>query len=266
MKRVAIVLAVMGLFTAPALAEYMTPPPWDPTLPFPQTYQGWDMPTQLTGLSDGTVLDAPPYNPMPPLDDGNPFGYPVIEWPNGLYDIEIVIDEETGETEWVTVEATTTVDLVCYEDPEGGIHDGTPTVHIGVTDPGTGDEVSGVPVPVSIWIPNNPDENLVKKLWWQMTSDKSPTPLGDPPTTDPPGTPDPSQSTSIQHGSSTWYTYGGYTEIIPNPDGEWLTFELVDSTNIEEINVDTICMPEPATLGLMALGGMGILLGRRRRR
>ncbi len=54
-------------------------------------------------------------------------------------------------------------------------------------------------------------------------------------------------------------------EIGPNPEGEWLTFWLVNSTNIEEIVVDTICMPEPASMGLMALGGLAFLVRRRRR-
>jgi hypothetical protein len=184
---------------------------------------------------------------------------PSIEWPCGIYEVEV------AEGTFVMVEATTTVDYVTYTDPDGGEQPDTPTVHIGVTDPNTGDPMPGVPVPVSIWIPNNPDPNLVKKLWWQMTSDKSATPVANPPTTNPPGTPDPSKSSATKHGNSNWYTYGGYTEIMPNPEGEWLTFGLVDSTNIEEINVDTICMPEPATLGLMAFGGLGVFLSRRRR-
>lgn len=39
-----------------------------------------------------------------------------------------------------------------------------------------------------IWVPNNPDPNLYKQIFWQITSDKSPTPTGDPPTTIPGGT------------------------------------------------------------------------------
>jgi len=68
-----------------------------------------------------------------------------------------------------------------------------------------------------------------------------------------------------QHDASAWYTYNGMIEIQPNPDGEWLTFELVDSTNIEEIVIKTICMPEPATLALLGAGGLAMALVRRRR-
>lgn len=120
---------------------------------------------------------------------------------------------------------------------------------------------------VSIWIPNSPMPNYQKLLFWQMTSDKSPTPTGDPPTTNPPGQSIPSPYPQIQH-QGTWYTYNGLIAIRPNPVGEWLNFNLVESTNIEEIVIKTVCMvPEPASL-LALLGGivgLGHMVIRRRR-
>ena len=116
---------------------------------------------------------------------------------------------------------------------------------------------------LSIWVPNNPDPNLRKLIFWQVTSDKSPTPTGSPPTTTPPGASLPTGLPQIQHPNLPWYTYNGLLEIIPNPDGEWIHFDFVVSTNIEEIVIKTICIPEPATFGLMILGGLAMLRRRR---
>ncbi|MCJ7544097.1 MAG: hypothetical protein MUP47_05960 [Phycisphaerae bacterium] len=115
---------------------------------------------------------------------------------------------------------------------------------------------------VSIWIPNNPEPELYKLVFWQMTSDKSPTPAGNPPTTNPPGTVLAPPYTPVKH-SGDWYTYNGLLQIVPNPRGEWITFELAYCTHIEEIVIKTICIPEPATLGVLACGALAL---RRRRR
>jgi hypothetical protein len=69
----------------------------------------------------------------------------------------------------------------------------------------------------------------------------------------------------VQHGTTPWYTYNGVIEIRPNPKGEWITWDLLPSTNIEEIVIDTVCVvPEPMTLAVMALGGLALLRRRRR--
>jgi hypothetical protein len=268
MKRFALMVAVVGLLAPLASAEDLSDPPWadDPAAAgFPSTFQHWHFPTLLMTVPPGT--EPPPDPPMHPSEVDNPFpsplGGPFIEWPQGPY----LGTDAGGNVKEVFVE--TTVQWVDYM-PPGGTSDAdlipdTPTVHIGVYD-AAGDPDTSVPVPVSIWIPNNPDPNLVKKIFWQMTSDKSPTPHGNPPTTNPPGTSVPTGIPQYGHGPSAWYTYNGMNEIRPNPDGEWLTFELVHSTNIEEIVVKTVCMPEPATLGLMALGSGLMVLVRRRRR
>jgi hypothetical protein len=116
---------------------------------------------------------------------------------------------------------------------------------------------------VSLWIPNNPDPDLYKLIFWQMTSDKSPTPTGAPPATVPPGTALTSPYPQVQHGG-TWYTYNGLLKIEPNPEGEWITFNLAYCTHIEEIVVSTVCVPEPATLSALGFGAL-VLLRRRRR-
>lgn len=139
------------------------------------------------------------------------------------------------------------------EGPDGGE---IPTLHI--------DEPGGL----TIWVPNNPNPDDIKLIFWQITSDKSVTPTGSGPTTTTPGgtagTNLPSPYPQIQHGGS-WYTYNGLIAIQPNPEGEWITWDLLPSTNIEEIVIKTICkpIPEPTTICLFGFGALAFLLKRR---
>lgn len=174
-----------------------------------------------------------------PVELNNEFGDPEIEWPGLATPQEIMGWDGTEIMTW----------------------------HIGGE--------AGTTSPVTIWVPNKKDENLVKKIQWQMTSDKSATPTGaSGPSVTVPGadglpTAPAGGPTHTPYGpqglGGTWYVYGGLIEIRPNPEGEWITFDLVPSTNIAEIVIDTICIPEPATLSLLALGGLLTLLRRRSR-
>jgi hypothetical protein len=51
--------------------------------------------------------------------------------------------------------------------------------------------------------------------------------------------------------------------IWPNPVEEWITIK--GNIFVDELVIDTYCIPEPATIALLSLGGL-TLLGRRRRR
>ncbi len=252
MRITALLCALVGLTASSLLAEDLNLPPWDQSLPWPQTSTAWQFAEMFKDWPSGT----PAPNPTWPSDFWNNFGAtgePCIEWPEQVPD-------HPDYTVAVTIQV---IDYWPPGSPGGTPGIPTPTVHIGVYGP-DGLPADGVPVPVSIWIPNSKDDNLYKVIYWQVTSDKSPTPTGDSPTTDPPGTPSAADPPQTPHGGGNWYTYGGVNTISPNPDGETLTFMLVNSTNIEEIVVKTVCMPEPATLGLLAAGA-GLAFLRRRR-
>lgn len=60
---------------------------------------------------------------------------------------------------------------------------------------------------------------------------------------------------------------GGYQyfdiEYRPNPDFEWIHIQLHPDAHLTQVVVDSISIPEPATLGLLVLGGL--VMSRRRR-
>lgn len=182
----------------------------------------WDstLPFQTMQAWECSAMDPSyPFDPFPTTDE-NPFGVAEITEPGAV-----------TWPDWV-------------EGPDGGE---IATFHI---------DQSG---PFTIWVPNNPNPNDRKLIFWQITSDKSVTPTGSGPTATTPegyGSTNPvSPYPAIQHGG-TWYTYNGLIEIRPNPIGEWITWDLIASTNIEEIVIKTVCLPipEPTTICLIGFG------------
>lgn len=113
-----------------------------------------------------------------------------------------------------------------------------------------------------IYVPNNPLPNARKVIFIQLTSDKGPL-LGSP-TSSPTGTVSYPKS-AINHNGTGWYTYTAQIDLPFNPIEEYIFYAFPQSANISEVVVDTICVPEPATLGLLLCGG-GTALFRRRRR
>lgn len=116
---------------------------------------------------------------------------------------------------------------------------------------------------ISVTIPNNPNPNLQKLIQYQVTSDKG---MNGVPTTTPPGTIVPGSLGNAGWPNSNWYTYSGVIGIPGNPSVETIIFNFYPDTNVEEIVIKTVCIPEPATVGLLAAGLSALALRRRKRR
>ena len=71
-----------------------------------------------------------------------------------------------------------------------------------------------------------------------------------------------------QENGMDWYTVIQYIVIAPNPEWEDFVFGAVMTTAesvflVDSIEIATECVPEPATMGLLALGGLTLLVRRR---
>jgi len=136
-------------------------------------------------------------------------------------------------------------------------------------DPAYGDHIFGVgvwPLSGEIFIPINnvPKPNEQKLIWVQLTWMYQ----GSDPTTMPPfpiveeiewGAP--AQIVSeIQFGP---WTHTTYEIVLPfNPDHE--VVRIWGDIWVDEVVIDTLCTPEPATMGLLAVGGVLALIRRKR--
>jgi hypothetical protein len=116
----------------------------------------------------------------------------------------------------------------------------------------------------SLFIPNDPVERPNKVIHLQYTSDKASL---NPPQTNPGGYVSAGgvADNGPSDGGDEWYTYEWFISLVPNPANETIFVQFPASTNIGEVEVATICVPEPVTMSLLALGGLGLLRRRKAR-
>ncbi|MCK4276750.1 MAG: PEP-CTERM sorting domain-containing protein [Phycisphaerae bacterium] len=185
-------------------------------------------------------------------------------------------DETFTHQEWqFTVEQRMNVPPEVDQNPYG---DPTATITNGIWDTPVGGwwDMPTNCIDMSFYIPNEADSTKQKLVWIEVkvilgmimeegrtgmilddfTSDCS---WG--------GQPEPVLlSEDLIGPDDVWY-YHATWEIDPQPDEEWVSISVTHPYRvfgIHEVDIDTICIPEPMTLSLMGLAGVGLVLRRRR--
>lgn len=123
---------------------------------------------------------------------------------------------------------------------------------------------TGEPLDVELIIPNRPVSDIYKEIWlevdfqsqilaWSVT----PSPVAG------------NVVEEISHdtspiGSSQWSRFTIGWRIYPNPNKERICLAVMGTgALLDRAAVDTICVPEPATVCLLAVGGLTIMRRRR---
>lgn len=124
-------------------------------------------------------------------------------------------------------------------------------------------------------VPNCPDEEPIKYMQIQMTY-WPPTPEAGCPVTDVEAWKNqdeiPSEDivltdTLVFDSETDGWKLGLVShEIYPNPDWERITLSLPQGYALDQIVIDTWSVPEPATMAMLMLGGVGLIARRRRTR
>ncbi|MHC4646465.1 MAG: PEP-CTERM sorting domain-containing protein [Planctomycetota bacterium] len=117
------------------------------------------------------------------------------------------------------------------------------------------------PSNITIELQNFDNDNPLKEIWMQLTfaAENQTEPFV---STSPFYTPPMTLSDKVANGDYWNVTY--HIIIEPNPASETIWIQPTDCTlYIDEVVIDTICVPEPMTIGLLGLGALALLRKRR---
>ena len=227
MKRSILAGVVLVWLAAQAPADYYDPPEGWADNPY-FTHQVWEFMTS---------------NPVPlPEVDGNPYGQPSAAM--------------GGDTIWI-------LDPSAYVPTDrrgmwvvGGFNDPTAAL-------------------MELYLPNDPSDLRDKYVWLQLVYFIAGAPGA---AYQAALTVDGGETVSVVPGSevaypvpgeSGWFYFEKMWHIDPQPGHEWIDCSIALPAGavfaLDEAAVDTICVPEPATLALTALGAAAAALMRRRR-
>ncbi len=118
---------------------------------------------------------------------------------------------------------------------------------------------TGEPLDIELTIPNRPVSDIYKEIWLEVDFQ------GQIPAWS--VTPSPVVGNVVEEishdtspiGSSQWSRFTVGWRIYPNPSKERICLATGPGTLIDRAAVDTICVPEPATVCLLALGVLTIM-------
>ena len=117
---------------------------------------------------------------------------------------------------------------------------------------------------MEIDVPNDPQGNPLKEIWLQLTYYMADADIKDPLVYTIPGATSADLIDKAQIGGSIYWHATYQIAIEPNPSSETIKIEPRDCTfYMDQVVIDTICTPEPATFGLLGLGALALLRKRR---